>query len=84
MGYCLITFRSVTWAQKAESLIRRLGYQCVLHRTSRWMEAQGCGYSLRIPVEYVVECTRKLKENRILFQKVYQYNSLGEPEEMQL
>lgn len=84
MGYCLITFRSVTWAQKAESLIRHLGYQCVLRRTSRWMEAQGCGYSLRVPVENVSECIRKLKENHILFQKVYRYNSLGEPEEMQL
>jgi len=84
MGYCLITFRSVTWAQKAEALIKRLGYQCVLRRTSRWMEAQGCGYSLRVPAEYVSECVNKLKEHHIHFQKVYQHNSLGEPEEIQL
>lgn len=84
MGYCLITFRSVTWAQKAETLIRRLGYRCVLRRTSRWMEAQGCGYSLRVPAENVLECVNKLRESRILFQKVYQHNSFGEPEEMQI
>lgn len=84
MGYCLITFRSVTWAQKAETFIRRLGYHCVLRRTSKRMEAQGCGYSLRVPAEHVLVCVNKLKENQILFQKVYCYNSLGEPEEMQL
>ena len=84
MDYCLITFRSVTWAQKAEALLRRLGYQCVLRRTARWMEAQGCGYSLRVSAENVTRCVEQLKLNHILFQKIYQYNSAGEPEEMQL
>ena len=84
MGYCLITFRTVTWAQKAEVMIRRLGFQCSLLRTPRWMEAQGCGYSLKIPEEYAAKCAEQLRVNHILFQKIYQYNSLGEAEEIQL
>lgn len=84
MEFYFITFRSVTWAQKAESLTRRLGYRCVLRRTARWMEAQGCGYSLRVPVENVWECVNKFRENHILFQKVYRQNSAGELEEVQL
>ena len=84
MEFCFITFRSVTWAQKADSLIRRLGYRCVLRRTSRWMEAQGCGYSLRVPTEDVWECVNRLRDNHISFQNVYRQNSAGELEEMQL
>lgn len=84
MGYCLITFRSVTWAQRAEALIRRIGYQCSMRRTSRLMEAQGCGYSLRIPAEHISVCVNKLKATNISYQKVYRYNELGELEELQI
>ena len=84
MGYCLVTFRTITWAQKAEMTIHRLGYRCALQRTPRWMEAQGCGYSLKIPAAYIARCVEQLKNNHISFQKIYQYNSLGEAEEMQL
>ena len=48
MEKCMITFRSVTPAQRAEQLLRRAGVRCELHRTPRYLAQQGCGYSLRI------------------------------------
>ena len=52
MKYCLITFRSVTPAQRGEGILRKAGIDCALGRTPRQMEEQGCGYSLRLrPVD---------------------------------
>ena len=48
MRFCYITFRSVTPAQKGEGVLRRAGVDCTMQRTPRWMEEQGCGYSLRL------------------------------------
>ena len=45
---CFITFRSVTFAQRGESELKRVGISCNIQRTPRWMEEQGCGYSLRV------------------------------------
>ena len=41
-----ITFRSVTFAQRAEKLLNQKGFRVSLMRTPRWMEEQGCGYAL--------------------------------------
>ena len=44
----LITFRSVTFAQRGERALRQAGINCELQRTPRWMEESGCGYSLSV------------------------------------
>ena len=46
-----ITFRSVTFAQRGEQLLQKSGIRAALLRTPKWMESQGCGYSLRIRTE---------------------------------
>lgn len=71
MKDCLITFRSVTPAQRGEGVLRRGGYICSLQRTPRWMEEQGCGYSLRVRAADGKDCVALLRQNRIPFRKVY-------------
>ena len=47
-GVYFITFRSVTYAQRAERLLSRAGFRCRIQRSQRWMAEKGCGYSLRL------------------------------------
>ena len=84
MKKCMITFRSVTPAQRAESVLKRSGIQCALRRTPRWMEEQGCGYSVQLPGENVPEALRLLTEGQIPYRKVYLLREGSRPEEMHL
>lgn len=84
MNHCLITFRSVTPAQRAEALLRRAGIACDLRRTPRWMEEQGCGYSLRLRLQDVQRATELLRGNQLSFRKVYLQKENGAAEEMVL
>lgn len=68
VGY-LITFRSVTPAQRGESLLRKSGMDCTLRRTPRWMEEKGCGYSLF--VKDGMAATTLLRGHQIPFRKMY-------------
>ena len=80
----IITFRSVTPAQRGEGLLRQAGYHCSLQRTPKWMEAQGCGYSLRLRGERTGEAIRLLKERKIPFRKIYRTGQNGKTEEINL
>lgn len=83
MKYCLITFRSVTPAQRGEGLLRRAGIVATLQRTPRWMEQQGCGYSLRMRYADAMEAAGILKANQVAFRKIYLQTDSG-MEELQL
>lgn len=82
MKYYIITFRSVTPAQRAENLLTRTGFSCSLQRTPRWMETQGCGYSVKVREQDIQGCIRTLRENGIPFRKVYSQKDNGKPEEL--
>ncbi len=71
MKMCYITFRSVTPAQKAERLLKTSGVNCAVVRTPRWMEEQGCGYSIRIPQNQLHRGVEVLKNNRVPYRKTY-------------
>lgn len=71
MKNCLITFRSVTPAQRGEGVLRRAGVECELRRTPRWMEEQGCGYSLRLRQVDGARAASVLRRSGIPFRKVY-------------
>lgn len=71
MKFCYITFRSVTPAQKGEKILRRAGVDCTIQRTPRWMEEQGCGYSLRLRHGDAIRGCTILREKGINFRKVY-------------
>lgn len=71
MKSCIISFRSVTPAQRGEGVLRRAGIECSVQRTPRWMEEQGCGYSLTIRCQDVQAGLSLLQNNGIPFRKAY-------------
>ena len=71
MKTCFITFRSVTFGQRGQRLLENAGIHCVLQRTPRSLEEQGCGYCLRLQEK---DCTRAmalLRANQVSFRKLY-------------
>lgn len=78
----IITFRSVTFAQRGERLLNRNNRRCVLQRTPKWMEQQGCGYSLRIKTEDIIPVVTLLQENGVPLRKIYAQNQEGTLEEL--
>lgn len=48
MNMDIITFRSITPAQRAQRVLRQGGVESTLQRTPRHIQRLGCGYSLRI------------------------------------
>ena len=84
MKYCIITFRSVTPAQRAEEILRRAGFACTLQRTPKWMEEKGCGYSLRMDCRDMMAASLLLRQEGISFRKAYSLTDNGTPEELRL
>lgn len=83
MDSCLITFRSVTPAQRGESALRREGISCSVQRTPKMLAEQGCGYSLRLPFNQLYRAMEILRQKGIAYRKTYCMKS-GVPEEVQL
>lgn len=84
MRNCIITFRSVTPAQRAEGVLKRAGIDCTTQRTPRWMEEKGCGYSVRMDCSDMMAASMFLRNAGVSFRKAYSLNSNGAPEELQL
>ena len=84
MRFYFITFRSVTYAQRAEKLLNQRGYRVSLMRTPRWMEEQGCGYALKTGNPEISRMVQLLRENRIHLRKVYVQQEDGQMEELKL
>lgn len=84
MRLYVITFRSVTFAQRAEKLLSHQGQRASLMRTPRWMEEQGCGYALKLWTNQIASAVSLLRESRIQLRKVYVQREEGEMEEVKL
>lgn len=84
MKQCMITFRSVTPAQRGEGVLRRAGLDCALRRTPRRMEEQGCGYSLTLPCVQMSLAVELLRQQGISYRKVYTVGQNGKLEETAL
>lgn len=84
MEFCLITFRSVTPAQRGESLLRRESIGCSLQRTPRVLADKGCGYSLRLRRTDLHKGLELLRQRGIAFRKAYCITAEGDPEEIGL
>ena len=83
MDSCLITFRSLTPAQRGESALRREGISCSVQRTPKMLADQGCGYSLRLPFSQLYRAMEILRQKGIAYRKTYCMQN-GVPEEVQL
>ena len=84
MKNCMITFRSVTPAQRAEEQLRRAGFTCTLQRTPKWMEEKGCGYSLRMVCRDLMAASMLLRQAGISYRKAYSLTDSCTPEELRL
>ena len=69
-GY-VITFRSVTLAQRGERVLEGAGQRCVLARTPRWMEERGCGYCLRLRGGEWKAAVAALDRAGVEYRKIY-------------
>ena len=84
MKFCMITFRSVTPAQRGEGVLKRAGLDCSIQRTPRWMEEQGCGYCLRLRTDDIMSPVRLLRAAQVPFRRVYVQSQQGEVEEVRV
>lgn len=84
MNQNLITFRSVTYAQRGERSLTRRGIACTVMRTPKWMEEQGCGYGLRLREKDLYRALDILQREGISWRKVYVFNREGSAEELAL
>lgn len=71
MKFYYITFRSVTAAQRGEKVLQKAGFRATLLRTPKWMEAQGCGYSLRLWTDNAQPAVQLLRDQGVAFRRVY-------------
>ena len=80
----LITFRSVTFAQRAERALRRGHIATQMQRTPRSLTARGCGYCLRLRATDALSAVAILQDEQIAYGKLYAINEDGTPEEQVL
>ena len=81
MDFCIITFRSVTPAQRGEGILRREGIRCWVQRTPRTLAEQGCGYSIRVHCTQLHRAVELLRQKGIAYRKAYRLGE-GNPEEV--
>ena len=82
MNQSFITFRSVTFAQRAEAVLRQKNMEAAIQRTPRWMEEQGCGYCLKLWTQDIYRSVELLRNSRIPMRKVYVHSDDGQLEEV--
>lgn len=67
----LITFRSITFAQRGERVLKRAGISCTMQRTPRVLAQRGCGYCLRIQARDAMTAVQIFREQELSYGKVY-------------
>lgn len=81
MKFYYISFRSVTFAQSGERALQKAGIRSTLLRTPKWMEAQGCGYCLRLWTNDIQPALQQLRSAQVPLRKVYLQGRDGQLEE---
>ena len=67
----LITFRSVTFAQRAQARLRKAGIDSSIQRTPAGLSDRGCSYCLRLrqwDIRQTMEAMRELPYSRVFFR----------------
>ena len=80
----LITFRSVTAAQKAERVLKRAEIFCTLRRTPKMLSERGCGYCLQLRESAGPGALAALRQSQVTFGKLYVLDEDGSPRERAL
>lgn len=80
----LITFRSVTFAQRGAQMLHNENIVSRLQRTPKMLTASGCGYCLRLRGRDGLLAVEILRREEIPFGKLYILEDDGAPKEWQL
>ena len=80
----LITFRTITFAQRGERAMKKNGIPCVLQRSPKAISQRGCGYCLRIQTDRLGEITGLLRRSGVDYRKVYLLQADGGTQEIRL
>lgn len=83
-GHWLITFRSITFGQKGERVLRSGGIACLLRKTPKNISARGCGYCLQLRASDGPEGLRLLQNAQVGHTGIYLMSSDGNVEEIKL
>ena len=80
----LFTFRSVTFAQKGERVLKRAGIDCFIRRTPKALTDRECSYCLQLHPWEPEQALVLLKKGQVPFGKVYGVAYDGSFEEMEV
>ena len=83
MKQYMITFRSVTYAQRGERILGKRGISVSLGRTPKWMEQQGCGYGLKLRISNIQGAALALAQDGVSWRNIYVWEA-GSYQEMAL
>ena len=77
----LITFRSVTFAQRAERALHGRQIPCRMQRTPKYLTERGCSYCLRLRGMDALRAVEILRREKLAYEKLYAVDDNGSTEE---
>ena len=77
----LITFRSVTFAQRAERALYSRKIPCRMQRTPKYLTERGCGYCLLLRGTDAMQAVELLRREKLPYEKLYALKEDGSTEE---
>lgn len=80
----LITFRSITLAQRGERILRRGNLPCQLQRTPKALTERGCGYCLRLQAVDAPIAVELFNKEQVPYEKLYAQGEDGSTRELVL
>ena len=80
----IVTFQSVTYAQKAQRALRQQYIDSGLRRTPMGLSSRGCSYCLQLREKHIVDAVMLLQEKGMLSGKVFAQRKDGRWEERTL
>ena len=83
MTQYLISFRSLTHAQRAARLLERSGLTVTIRRTPAGLSRSGCGYAIALR-KRAAEAVALLKEQQLFTGKLFRREEDGEYREVAL
>lgn len=82
MGEYLITFRSITYAQRGERILQDENLRCYISRTPRHLSEQGCGYCIHLFTRDIGSAVQALRLQELPLRKVFRKRPEGLLEEI--
>ena len=80
----LITFRSVTFAQRAERILNNNRISCRIQRTPKHLTERGCGYCLRLQSGDIPNAMVIIRKEKLPYEKLYAVREDGSTEEQRV